>query len=57
MKCQRCGNDAFMDMGKVLTKATGSDAIVTLTKKGRVDTVSATVCVSCARMLRRLGWQ
>ncbi len=56
-KCQRCGNDEVMDMGQVLTPASGQDAVIVLHKDGVQSKASAAVCDSCATMLRKLGWR
>lgn len=56
MKCQRCGNEAMVEEGIVLTEPVGPDATRTLELEGIKGTITAAVCEDCARMLHLLGW-
>ena len=56
MKCQRCGNEAVVQQGYVLTEPIGPDATKALKLKGANGTIMADVCDGCAKMLRLRGW-
>jgi len=57
MKCQRCGNDPVKSESRVMEKASGPDATITLTLQGKKGKLLASVCEDCAKRLRKLGWK
>ena len=56
-KCQRCGEDERWQEGIRMREASGPDAVVHLTLKGKNGTLSVGVCEECAVRLRELGWK
>ncbi len=56
-KCERCEQPQVKQMGLVLVKPSGPDAVVTLILKGLNGIVTANVCQSCSNRLAKLGWE
>ncbi len=52
MRCQNCGNEAYIEQGRTLREELGPEATVTLT----LQTVTTHVCDSCATRLTGSGW-
>ena len=55
-KCGRCGQAEVRQEGRVLAKASGPDAVQSLSYNEGNRTITANVCDSCTEMLQRLGW-